>query len=81
MLSIKIGNNAGYENYFMPEDYTIRQAFEEADVDYAGKTVIVDGTAVGAGGLNRTFRDLGYDGTPGRDKCILSAIAKVDNAR
>ena len=80
MLNIRIGNNASTESYFMPEDYTIRQAFEEADVDYAGKAVILDGATVGAGGLNRTFRELGYDGTPGHDRAILSAIAKVDNA-
>lgn len=80
MLNLRIGNNANTESFFMPETYTIREAFEEAEIDYAGKTVILDGAAVGAGGLNRTFADLGYDGTPGHDKAILSAIAKVDNA-
>ena len=80
MINARIGTNAQTESFFIPEDYTIRQAFEEADVDYAGKSVILDGAPVGAGGLNQTFRDLGYDGTPGHDRCILSAIAKVDNA-
>lgn len=80
MLTLRIGNNANTETVFVPETYTLREAFEEAEVDYAGKTVILDGAAVGAGGLNQTFAELGYDGTPGKDKAILSAIAKVDNA-
>lgn len=80
MITLRIGMNVGTETIFVPETYTLREAFEEAEVDYAGKTVILDGAAVGAGGLNDTFAELGYDGTPGKDKAILSAIAKVDNA-
>lgn len=80
MLTLRIGANVGTETIFVPETYTLRQAFEEAEVDYAGKAVILDGAPMGAGGLNSTFAELGYDGTPGHDKAILSAIAKVDNA-
>lgn len=80
MITLRIGMNVGTETIFVPETYTLRQAFEEAEVDYAGKAVILDGAPVGAGGLNSTFAELGYDGTPGHDKAILSAIAKVDNA-
>lgn len=80
MLNARIGSNVHTESFFIPEDYTLRQAFEEADVDFAGKTVILDGAATAAGDLNKTFRELGYDGTPGHDRLILSAIAKVDNA-
>lgn len=80
MLNARIGSNVSTQSYFIPEDYTIRQAFEEANVDYTGKTIILDGGPVGPGIINQTFRELGYDGTPGKDKCFLSAIAKVDNA-
>lgn len=80
MITLRIGTNVGTETIFVPETYTLRQAFEEAEVDYAGKDVFLNGAPMGAGGLNQTFADLGYDGTPGHDKAILSAIAKVDNA-
>ena len=80
MITLKVTANVAPETIFVPETYTLRQAFEEAEVDYAGKAVILDGAPVGAGGLNSTFAELGYDGTPGHDKAILSAIAKVDNA-
>ena len=80
MLNARIGMNTGSDTYTIPEDFTIRQAFEEAGIDYEGKAVILNGGGCAPGVLDKTFRELGMDGTPGHDRVFLSAISKVDNA-
>lgn len=80
MIKVNIGNNAGRDNYNIPESYTIRQAFEEASIDYSRGMISLDGSTVQAGDINRTFEELGYTGDAGKDRCVLSVLAKLDNA-
>lgn len=80
MLNMKIGNNVSRETYIIDENTTVRAALEQAGVDYSRGMTLLDGSPVQAGGLDRTFRELGYDGTPGHDRGFLTCVTKVDNA-
>ena len=80
MIRAIIGNNAGRSAYNVEESNTIRQALETAGIDYSRGMVSLDGSTIGPGDLNKTFAELGYTGDPGKDKCVLTVLAKLDNA-
>lgn len=80
MIKAIIGNNASRSAYNMEESKTIREALETADVDYSRGMISLDGSTVSPGDLNKTFYELGYTGEPGKDKCVLTVLAKLDNA-
>ena len=80
MIRAIIGNNASRSAYNIEETKTIREALEVADVDYSRGMVSLDGSTVSPGDLNKTFSELGYTGEAGRDKCVLTVLAKLDNA-
>lgn len=80
MLKLSIANNVTRKSVMVPENSTIREAFENNGVDFTGASVNMDGSILGPGEINKTFLDFGYNGTPGRDKVMLRAIVKADNA-
>lgn len=81
MIKCKIRNNVTGETYTIEKEKTLRDALEIANVDFSRGMVMLDGTAINAGDLNRSFLELGYDGTDKRDRCLLTVVAKVDNAQ
>ena len=65
---------------FFPENTTVVDALEKAEVNYSTAMTILNGAKVDAGSMTKTFADLGYDGTPGKDRVTLIAVTKRDNA-
>lgn len=81
MIRVTIGNNLKREPYNLDPNTTLRDACDQAGINYTSGMMTLDGSTLGPGDLNKTFADLGFDGTPGRDKCFLLNVVKADNAR
>lgn len=80
MIKVKIGNNTHHPEKIFSIDTTLRQAFEQAGVDYSMGVNNLDGSMLSAGELDKTFEDFGFDGSEGHDKCFLISVIKADNA-
>ena len=80
MIKVVVGNNVKRETVLIPPTTTLRQALEQANIDYSRGVMHLDGSSINPGDLNKTFAELGYDGTEGRDKCFLLNVVKADNA-
>lgn len=80
MIKVTIGNNVKRESVIIDENETLRSVLEDNGIDYTMGTMNLDGCSLKAGELNQTFKELGYDGTPGHDKCYLLNVVKADNA-
>ena len=54
---------------------TLREALEDAEVDYMVGMMNLDGSPLSPGDLDRTFADFGIT-----EKCYLLNVVKADNA-
>lgn len=81
MIRVTIGNNVKRETTLIDENSTLRAALEKAGIDYTKGMTTLDGDTLKAGDLNKTFKDFGFDGTDGKNKCYLLNVVKADNAR
>ena len=81
MIRITIGNNVARHQVSEDENITLREACEKHGIDYTVGVMNLDGCALKPGDLNKTFADLGFDGTEGHDTCYLLNVVKADNAR
>lgn len=84
MVQVIIGTTLKRKTFTLAPDTTLKAALEGAKadtgIDYATSMITLDGASLGAGDLNKTFKDLGYDGTYGHDSCMLISVVKADNA-
>ena len=75
MIKATIGNNVKRETKIFQETTTLRQACEEAGLDYTRGTMNLDGSTLNPGDLDRTFADFGIT-----EKCFLLGVVKADNS-
>ena len=77
MIKAIIGNNAHRDPYFLDENTTLRDALEQAGVDYAatGCSTSIDGITLNPGDIDKTFADFGI-----KEKCFLLSVVKAVNA-
>jgi len=75
MVKVTIGNNVKRKTEILDENTTLRQALEDAEIDYSRGTMNLDGSSLGPGDLDKTFADLGI-----AEKCFLLNVVKADNA-
>lgn len=80
MIRVNFRNNVTRKTDNFDENMTIREILAELDVDPSRGTIAIDGATLPVGGLNKTLAELNYDGTPGRDSCVITSIVKADNA-
>ena len=80
MIKVVVGNNVKRESILIPPTTTLRGALEQGGIDYSRGVMHLDGSSINPGDLNKTFAELGYDGSTGRDKCFLLNVVKADNA-
>lgn len=80
MLRLTIANNMKRANVLVDENTTLREALESNEFDFSRGLLHLDSAPLQAGELNKTFADLGYDGTPGKDRAFISCVVKADNA-
>lgn len=75
MIQIKLGNNLSRQTVMVDSSSTLREVLSNNGVDYSRGTVTLDGAALPAGSLDKTFDDFGIT-----EVCYLSSIIKTDNA-
>ena len=80
MIRTTIGNNLKRSTMTFTHDTTLRSAMEQANIDYTTGLTTLDGATLAPGDMNKTFADLGYDGSEGHDSCFLLNVVKADNA-
>lgn len=88
MIQAIIGNNANRKPFNFPTNTTLRMALTSDEVNsefggydfLTGGAMHLDGSSLNPGDLNKTFAELGYDGSEGKDKCFLLNVIKADNA-
>ena len=80
MIKAIVGNNVKRETVLVPHTSTLRDALEQGGIEYSTGVMHLDGASINPGDLNKTFEELGYDGSAGKDRCFLLNVAKADNA-
>jgi len=75
MIKAIIGNNISRSQSIIDENTTLREALEQANIDYAIGMTSLDGVTLKAGDLDKTFADFGIE-----DHCYLMNVVKADNA-
>jgi len=75
MVKVTIGNNVKRSTSILDENTTLRQALENAEIDYSRGTMNLDGSSLAPGDLDKTFKEHGIT-----EKCFLLSVVKADNA-
>ena len=75
MIKVTIGNNVKRSSEILDENTTLREALEDAGIDYTIGIMNLDGSTLEPGDLDRTFADFNIT-----DKCYLLNVIKADNA-
>ena len=76
MIKVTIGNNVKRSSEILDENTTLREALEEAGIDYTTGVMNLDGSTLEPGDLGCTFADFGI-----KEKCYLLNVVKADNAK
>ena len=75
MIKVTTGNNVKRKTEILDENTTLRQALEDAGIDYTTGIMNLDGSSLSPGDLDKTFADFGIV-----EKCFLLNVVKADNA-
>ena len=75
MIKVTMGNNVKRKTEILDENTTLREALEDAEVDYTTGIMNLDGSTLNPGDLDKTFADFGI-----AEKCYLLNVVKADNA-
>ena len=75
MIKVTIGNNVKRSSEILDENTTLREALEDAEIDYTRGVMNLDGSTLNPGDLDKTFADFGIS-----EKCYLLNVVKADNA-
>jgi len=75
MIKVTMGNNVKRTSEILDENTTLREALEEAEIDYTRGIMNLDGSTLSPGDLDKTFADFGI-----KEKCYLLNVVKADNA-
>jgi hypothetical protein len=75
MIKVTIGNNVKRKTEVYEADTTLREALEDAEIDYTNGIMNLDGSTLNPGDLDKTFADFGI-----AEKCYLLNVVKADNA-
>lgn len=80
MIKVKAYSNVKRAEDLFPTSTTIRECLDSLGIDCTRGLLHMDSAPINPGDMNKTFAELGYDGTPGKDFCALSIVVKADNA-
>ena len=75
MIKVTMGNNVKRKVEILDENTTLRDALEDAEIEYATGIMNLDGSTLSPGDLYKTFADFGIT-----EKCYLLNVVKADNA-
>ena len=76
MIKVTLGNNLKRTTEILDENTTtLREALEDAGIDYTIGIMNLDGCSLEPGDLDQTFSDFGIT-----EKCYLLNVVKAENA-
>ena len=75
MIKVTMGNNVKRSSEILEENTTLREALEDAGIDYTTGIMNLDGSTLNPGDLDKSFADFGI-----KEKCYLLNVVKADNA-
>lgn len=75
MFTLIIGSNTSRKTVAAQKTQTIRQALEEAGIDYSVGSIHLNGVTVSAGEVDKTFADMNV-----HDEARLIVVVKADSA-
>ena len=75
MIKVTMGNNLKRTSEILDENTTLREALEDAGIDYTTGIMNLDGSPLSPGDLDMTFADFGIT-----EKCYLLNVIKAENA-
>lgn len=75
MIKCTVSTNSGVSFDMYPADTTLRQVLDAQNVNYGTRMIIVDGSTVQPGQLDKTFEQLGITSS-----CYITAIDQKNNA-
>ena len=75
MIKVTMGNNVKRSTEILGASTTLREALEDAEIDYTRGMMNLDGSPLSPGDLDKTFADFGIT-----EKCFLLNVVKADNA-
>ena len=80
MIKVKAISNVKRAEDLFPVSITIRECLAALGIDASRGMMCIDSAPAAPGDMNKTFAELGYDGTPGKDFCYISLVIKAYNA-
>lgn len=81
MIRVTIKDNVRRLETTIDENTTVGAVLDANEVDYSRGLIQISGSTLAAGEINKTFADLGFDGTPGHERPYVMVTEKLDNAR
>jgi hypothetical protein len=75
MIKVTLGNNVKRKTEIVDADITLREALEDAEIDYTAGIMNLDSSTLNPGDLDKTFADFGIT-----EKCYSLNVVKADNA-
>ena len=78
MIKVKASSNVKRAEDLFPITTTLRECLESLGMDYSSGMLHLDSAPINPGDLNKTFAELGYDGTTGKNRVFLSLVVKAD---
>jgi len=75
LIKVTIGNNVKRKTEIVDPNTTLREALEDAEIDYTAGIMNLDGSSLCPGDLDKTFADFNIT-----EKCYLLNVVKADNA-
>lgn len=75
MIQVKIVATTNRKTITIDENKTIREILDQNEINYDIAPVYIDGSPLNVGDHDKTFAELGI-----KEKCILSAVIKTENA-
>lgn len=76
MIKVTVGTNTSRNTVIVPETTTLREIFEENNIEYSNALVTLDGCNLQAGSMDMSLEELNI-----AESCFLIASIKQDNAR
>lgn len=75
MIKVTVGDTLNRTQVVVPETDTIRSVLDANNINYSKSGATLDGAALRAGDMDKTFADFGITG-----ECYLIAVTKTENA-
>jgi hypothetical protein len=73
MIAVTLGTNTDRSTITVNPNKTLKEALNENKIDYSKGGVFIDGEAVGAAALNKTFEEFGI-----KEECTLIVAVKAN---